>query len=281
MSAKHSNWNDVLLTMMAATVFFTGAAVTADDFQFFGKGIDYWNDVAPAPKSSISTAKKSEKALPSGDDAGISAGDRTKGAPSLGGAFPWHQYLDPKNKEFFKEGDYTPPEPFMEIVRDPSDANLKMWFEYISKKNELSGKLQSRMQEYLSKNSAGVPAEQQEKLISRVNALPKAAPASHRYRFRLYFDSQCPHCKRMLGTMAELQGRGYLVEAKQVDHNTDALAGISIPVEQASQSEIQTKDIQSVPVLLVGDLKRKVVYRMNGYQTTAQVLTALPKEDGP
>ncbi len=55
---------------------------------------------------------------------------------------------------------------------------------------------------------------------------------------------------------------------------------LPIPFEQAKPGELQEKDIKSVPVLLVGDLTKKVVYRINGYQTTSQVLAALPKEDG-
>ena len=37
--------------------------------------------------------------------------------------------------EFFKEGDYSPPEPFMELARNPTDENIRMWFQYLDKKN--------------------------------------------------------------------------------------------------------------------------------------------------
>ena len=134
-------------------------------------------------------------------------------------------------------------------------------------------------QEYLAKNGPAIPAQEKERVAIQLAHLPKTATNAKRFRFRLYFDSHCPHCKRMLGTMADLQTRGYFVEARQVDKDTRDLAGIAIPVEQAQASEMKEMDIQSVPVLLVGDLAKKVVYRINGYQTTAQVLAALPRED--
>lgn len=260
----------------------------ADEFKYFGGEIDYWNDHAPDPKPVMNRTKPpyNEAGAASGSKSGdktppgAAAGDRTKGGSFSGGAFPWHQYLDPKNKEFFKEGDYTPPEPFMEIVRNPSDSNLKMWFEYIGKKNELSGRLAARMQEYLGKNTAAIPAESRERVSAKIASLPRSASNAQRFRFRLYFDSHCPHCKRMFETMADLQTRGYFVEARQVDRDARAVAGLPIASEQASPSELQSKDIKSVPVLLVGDLNKKVVYRINGYQTTQQVIAALPKEDG-
>jgi len=278
MSVKSSSWNNALL------VFSLLSAVTAktEEVHYFEQGIDFWNDSRPAPKikpTGVSASPPASASGKVGTPTDVVAGE-TKGGSLSGGAFPWHQYLDPKNKEFFKEGDYTPPEPFMEIVRNPTDSNLKMWFDYIAKKNELSSRLSARMQEYLSKNGMTVPAVEKERITTRLTNLPKSAPDAKRFRFRLYFDSHCPHCKRMLGTMTELQTHGYFVEALQVDQDNHALTGITIPVEQVSVSEMKDKNIQSVPVLLVGDLAKKAVYRINGYQSTAQVLSALPKEDG-
>jgi glutaredoxin len=197
----------------------------------------------------------------------------------MGSAFPWHQYLDPKNKEFFKEGDYTPPEPFMELVRNPSDQNLKMWFHYIERKNELSARLQARMQEYLAKNGASVPAEGRDVMMKRVAALPKSPPDSKRFVFRMYFDSKCPHCKRMFETLSELQRIGFYVDARQVDSDPKGLQGLPVPAKRAEEAEIKSQKITGVPLLLAGDLKTKTAYRIQGYQTVSQVLGALPKEE--
>jgi glutaredoxin len=263
MFPKSSNLNRPLAVLLGICLW-SLASAQADEVQYFNHGIDFWHDSVPDPKAKPAGVSPPPspsvlgKQTPTQDAA---AGDQTKGGSLSGGAFPWHQYLDPKNKEFFKEGDYTPPEPFMEIVRNPTDANLKMWFDYISKKNELSSRLEARMQEYLAKNGPAIPAQEKERVATQLAHLPKTAPNAKRFRFRLYFDSHCPHCKRMLGTMADLQTRGYFVEARQVDKDTRDLAGIAIPVEQAQAAEMKEKEIQSVPVLLVGDLAKKVVYR--------------------
>ena len=60
-------------------------------------------------------------------------------------SFKWSNYLDPKNDEFFKEGSYTPPKPFMELARNPSDKNIGNWIAYNKKKNALNQRLQLRM----------------------------------------------------------------------------------------------------------------------------------------
>ncbi len=163
----------------------------------------------------------------------------------------------------------------MEVVRNPSDANLKNWFAYMNKKNELTQKLQERMNEYLAKNAPSVEPTAQATLKQRLAALPVAAPDTQRFRFRLYFDSHCPHCKHMFQTLYDLQKNGYFVEARQVDSDPRGLEGLGVPVARVAPGEVQAKDIQSVPVLLIGDLKKKEVYRLTGYQSTANVLAAL------
>ena len=62
--------------------------------------------------------------------------------------FAWNKYLSPSNDEFFKEGDYTPPAPFMEIARNPSDENIENWFRYLETKNELLRNLQEKLTQY-------------------------------------------------------------------------------------------------------------------------------------
>ena len=131
MFLKSSNLNNPLVALFWLCLL-SPASAQSDEVQYFQRGIDFWHDSVPDPKAKPAGAPPSSspplvgKQSPTQDAA---AGDQTKGGSLSGGAFPWHQYLDPKNKEFFKEGDYTPPEPFMEIVRNPTDANLKRWFD--------------------------------------------------------------------------------------------------------------------------------------------------------
>jgi hypothetical protein len=247
------------------------AAADSDGFNYFSNGIDFWSNQKP-------TSDKSNTQSTSKGDKSVSTKPEPDSTYAPAGKFPWSKYLDPNHKEFFKEGDYTPPEPFMEIVRNPTDENLKQWFAYIQKKNELSVQLNHRMQEYLGKSTGNnVETPQKEQLIARASSLPRNAPDADRFRFRLYFDSKCPHCKRMMGTLSALRAQGYFVEAHQVDNDPEGLKGLPIPAERAAPGEIEAKTIKSVPLLLIGDLKSKTVYRITGFQTVDDVLKSLPQ----
>jgi len=73
----------------------------------------------------------------------------------------------------------------MELVRNPSDDNMKMWFSYVDKKNELAAKLQERMTEYLSSHGAAVPPEQKKVTVALKTS---NEPIDHkRYRLRNVF----------------------------------------------------------------------------------------------
>lgn len=242
-------WHSLFLVALVVVDY-----ARAEQFQYFDKGIEYWHEPGPA-------AATTSKETPAGQS-----------------RFPWDKYLNPVNKEFFKEGDYTPPEPFMEIVRNPSDENLKMWFAYVEKKNELASTLELKMREYLAKNGNPVVAVDTERMMRKVKLEAPTNIDIKQFRFRLYFSSQCPHCQRMFATMRELQEKGFFVEARQVDKNPKGVVPLPFPTQMATQDEISRKDIQSVPVLLIGDLKKKLVYRLTGYQSTADVLGVLAQK---
>jgi glutaredoxin len=119
-----------------------------------------------------------------------------------------------------------------------------------------------------------VPEERKE-LIESSKGLSVIPSDFSRFRFRMYFESSCPHCKRMMETMKELQDSGYYVEIRQIDQNPKVASLLPFPVEQATPQELKEKDVTSWPVLFVGDLKKKVTYRLNGYLSTQDVLSAI------
>ena len=260
---KQFQWNNsqkaALLIILGWS--FQAFAMTDVQFGYFGSKIEYWHDASEKKTASIPPSKNPAK--PQDENT------------STNGPFPWKTYLDPKNEEFFKEGDYTPPEPFMEIVRNPTDENLKLWFAYIDKKNELAHRLQEKMRDYLEKNQVSLGEAGRATLNAKVASLPQTEAIAKRYRFRMYFDSHCPHCRKMFGTLLDLQAKGFYVEAKQVDSDPRGLEGLGLPTSRASADEIKQKDIQSVPVLLIGDLETKTVYRLTGYQTVSDIFSAL------
>ena len=257
-----------------------GAA--ASDFTYFqSQDLNFW-------KESVNTAEGrttpgNPKPSPDGKIPQVTASS----------AFPWQKYMDPKNEEFFKEGDYTPPAPFMEIARNPSDSNIENWFHYLETKNLLLHRLQDRLTAYTvshprtaSQDLAAMPPEmaravdQAPPVLTRASARLGDAPPpridAKRFRMRLYFDSHCPHCEHMLATtIRELSKLGYWIELRQVDRDEAARARIPFPVSPASSEELKQYGVESVPVLLVGDLKAKSFFKMQGYQTTQTVLDAL------
>jgi len=265
MSSMHLKLiSSILLTLGHFTATSFGS-----DFEYFSKGVDFWNETTQKPQPSATKADSEKK---------VEKPEALKGEMADKEAFPWPTYLDPKNKEFFREGDYTPPEPFMELVRNPSDENLKMWFSYVDRKNELAGKLQERMTEYLAKHGTSVPPEQ--KKVTAALKVSTQPIDPRRYRLRMYFNTSCPHCQKMFLTLADLQAQGFFVEARQLDRNGQVNSKLPFPSELASPDEIAQKNIQSVPLLLIGDLKRKLVYRLSGFQPADAVLNAIRQQDG-
>lgn len=234
-------------------------------FNYFDKGIDYFRKPSAEQKKEILPVQTPLPNIVQGADQKEPASTKQT----------WKELMDPSNDEFFKEGDYTPPEAFMKIARDPSDSNLQNWFKYIALKNTLSDRLEKRMTEYIQKNP-GLSPESKTAMAETVERLPDPpVPDHNRYRFRLYVDSNCPHCKRMLGTMETLQHQGFMVELKQVDNGNLQSLAPTFPITKASPNELSAKDINAVPVLFVADLKNKVVFRIGGYQTVETIFNAI------
>lgn len=207
----------------------------ADGIKYFDSKINYWGEPVPTTLESVQPESKVE------------------------GAFPWKAYLDPKNKEFFKEGDYTPPEPFMEIARNPTDENLKNWFKFMETKNEVARRLDQRMREYLGKNAATGPMPQ------AVMVAPKQEPSAPiainpvRFKVRMYFESTCPHCERMFGVLKKLSDDGFQVEALQIDKGALSPEKQVVPVSQAEKADLKKHNVTGVPHILIADTKRKAL----------------------
>lgn len=217
----------------------------AAEINFFESEINFWGD-----SKKIETSPKKETDKKSADS-----------------KFQWKEYLDPKNKEFFKEGDYTPPEPFMEVARNPSNENIKNWFELMRKKNEIQTRLQKRMAEYMAlQQKDSVITESSKKIAVKVNKEAKEVDSS-RFRIRMFFDSQCPHCKKMFQTLERLQQEGFAVEALQVDSKRFDASITTIQIIKATADDLQKHKIESVPFVLVADVKNKIILPpITGYQ---------------
>ena len=230
----------------------------AYSFDYFSDSIDYWQakQTVKEPKKPEPKAQPKEQPVP----------------PKVG--FDWSEHLDPKNDKFFKEGDHTPPEPFMELARNPSDENIKRWFAMIELKNQMMERMHISMANYLQKNQMKLNTEEKDLIAQNTQRLAPQNIDVKRFRFRLYFESSCPHCHNMMATMKDLQDLGYYGELRQVDKNKPNFP-LPFPAAQACPEELKARDITSWPVLFVADTSKKLIYRINGYQTTEQVLQIL------
>lgn len=246
-----------MVILKAVLFLFLSSYAQAEKLEYFDSKIDFWGETAgakDAPKTSEIPAEKQD------------------------GKFPWKTFLDPKNKEFFKEGDYTPPEPFMEVARNPTDDNIKQWFELMKKKNDLQTKLQERMAEYMAKNGeVKVPPN----VATPVPVSPKAKEQNvvldpSRFRLRMYFESTCPHCRRMFQVLKKLQDGGFHVEALQVDSGPVPETEKIVPISNADPSDLKKHGIKGVPFLLIADTKRKALLpAIEGYHDFDEILRLL------
>ncbi len=256
----------IIIVLVSAAM---GEKSFGDGIQYFDTAINYWE----SEKIEATKTAKDKKLTP--DIQKKIVVKEPEANPKDAVAFPWNNYLDPKQDAFFKEGDYMPPEPFMELARNPSDGNIKMWFSYIEKKNQVAERLAKRMEEYAAANSATFSKEAKEKLTHRIQNIPVPDDDFKRFRFRLYFDSTCPHCKKMFGTLNDLQDRGYFVEARQIDRGPLGDLHALVPIYPADPTDVKKLAIMSVPLLLIGDAQRGKVYRQSGFMTSDNVLAEI------
>lgn len=266
----------MMIIVAVCSVFQIKTARCDEEFQFFeNQEMDYWNS---------STSIKQPAQKPHFNIAGNISRNVTANTPeSTSSKFPWSKYLDPRHDEFFKEGNYTPPAPFMEIARNPSDENIANWFHYLELKNEITHRLQARLVTYSGGQSPRGDAllfESRSSEQATHSTAPAPAPEvdAKKFRLRLYFDSKCPHCQHMLSTMSELSKYGFWVEFRQIDGDVSARGKIPFPVESATPKELKQYQISGVPVLLVGNLKNGTFFKIQGYQSTESVLQALRAE---
>ena len=222
---------------------------TFASFDYFESKIDFWEDLNQEhPKK---PEKRPKEDLATGQ---VNKSQDKKSQQKK--SFDWDAYLDPENDEFFKEGDYLPPAPFMEVARRPTDENIRLWFQYLEQKNQLSQRLQKKLAQF---------AQPQEEAPSRVD--PKD------WRIVYYFDSRCQFCNKMFSTIYDLQSQGFFVEARQVDDQP--VLGLKIVFDRASRAELLDLNIDAVPVLLAEHRRTGTKKRFQGFQTTQTILEKL------
>ena len=118
-------------------IFYTFVPQEILAFKYFDKSIDYWN----IKKSE--TDNKEDKSSPTKRRGTSRSHSKDRSKRSIREdqkeKFDWEPYLNPQSpkdlEELFREGDYTPPKPLLELANNPTDENIKNWFRLIEKRN--------------------------------------------------------------------------------------------------------------------------------------------------
>lgn len=189
------------------------------------------------------------------------AGPRPDGASKK--KFDWSSHLDVEKDEFFKEGDYIPPAPFMEALRRPTPENILLFEKWQQTKNLLLERYETARRRYLGKTILAAETPQR--------AVPDESANLEKLRFVFYFDAACPSCKAMFATINQMIEGGIYVEAVRVDKGKDGVSGLSVPWTYVQAKEIEANNLKAVPFLMAFDDKAKKVYRITGRKTIREI----------
>jgi hypothetical protein len=176
--------------------------------------------------------------------------------------FQWKTFLNPEKDEFFKEGDYTPPAPFMEVMRRPTPENILLFEKWQQTKNLLLERYEGERTRVLGGKAPSIAGASQ---------APQVKADLARFRFIFYFDGNCPHCKAMFQTINQMLERGIYVEAVRIDQGQDQIRGLNIPWTFAKPNEVKANAVTAVPLLMAFDERSKKVFRLTGKKSMDEI----------
>lgn len=204
--------------------------------EYFDQNIEYFKDQTKAIETKKNLEKKEKK-------------------------FDWNTHLDKKNDEFFKEGDYIPPAPFLEAMRRPTKKNILLFEKWHEKKNFLLKRFNEKRAEVL-----GRPVVSEEKSTDKEISLDLK-----KYTFIFYFDSMCSSCRGMFEVVNDMVTQGIFIEAVRVDSLETVVQGLSIPWTRASKKEIEQTKITAVPMLLAFEKETKRAFKIVGKKSVYEI----------
>lgn len=182
--------------------------------------------------------------------------------------FNWNDQLDVEKDQFFKEGDYTPPAPFVEALRRPTKENILNFEKWQAMRNMLLQRYETARAQYVREN--GVSTSKSPVATSDVNEAD-----IEKYRYVFYFESTCPSCHAMFQTINEMAQRGVYIEAVRLDKTENEVKGLDLPWSFAKPEELKKLNLKAVPVLVAIDDKTKKAYQMTGRKSIKQILQVI------
>lgn len=207
--------------------------------EFFDKQIEYFKD-----ESKTSTPKITRSS------------DQTK-------TFKWSTYLNEKNDEFFREGDYIPPAPFLEAMRNPTKSNILLFEKWHEKKNFLLNRFNEKRAQVLGKQ---IPTD-----TVNDSKATDITPLLKNFSFIFYFDSMCSSCRGMFEVVNEIAHLGIYIEAVRVDSLETDVQVLGIPWQRASKKEMEQAKISAVPLLIAFDKKSKKAFKIVGKKSIYEI----------
>lgn len=227
-----------------------GFSANADSFSFFNEGINYW------PEEDKEAPKKKE--IPDSQRK-----DKKKN-------FDWDKYMDPESDEFFKEGNYIPPAPFMEFYRRPTKENAQKWDAYLKKRNFIHKRALLAAQRYL--DAPGFQSKPNEiKPLSSIGEEEISKVFKNKWVV-FYFDKNCSFCKQMYPAINKLAFSGVQVQAVRLDSEGGPISGLRIPWEKAKPGEAEKMKISVTPTTLVISDQTKKVKKVTGVRSVEDIL---------
>lgn len=224
----------------------------AEGLKYFENEINYWS--SKEKSESIKSSKKIET--------------------SKKQDFEWDKYLNPENDEFFKEGNYIPPAPFMEVYRRPTKKNVLMWDAYIKKRNLVHTRAMDKMKLYLGNVDKSLDPQKEKSKFVRDESVRKSFKGKY---VVFYFDSSCPSCKAMYPEVNRLVQIGVMVEAVRLDSGNDVVPGLALPWQKIKPGEQEKLKIKAWPLTLIVDEKQKRVARVTGVKTVEELRDLVKK----
>ena len=217
----------------------------------FDSGISYFSS---SDKSQESKSPVPEEKKPSNDSK----------------KFDWNKYLDTEKDEFFKEGDYIPPAPFMEALRRPTKENILLFEKWKQTKNLLLQRYEKARSQWVDGSVRSIPSNVKAVETSETEVLSK-------FKFSFYFDAKCPSCHAMFSTINQMAEKGVYVEAVRVDAGSEPVRGLLLPWSRMTPEESKKVKLKAVPFLMAFDDGTKRVYQITGHKTITQLASTLER----
>ncbi|MBY0316362.1 MAG: thioredoxin family protein [Bdellovibrionales bacterium] len=221
--------------------------------QFFDRPIQYFDEVNTEKKEIQSITKEAPKAAESK-------------------SFEWNNHLDENKDEFFREGDYIPPAPFLEVVRRPTAKNILLFEKWKEKKNQLLKRYNEKRVAVLGLKGLSVPSLEPMKASSE-----GVYEKLKEYQMVFYFDSKCPSCKGMYQVVNQLADNGVYIEAVRLDSGANLIEGLRIPWSVASAKEMSVLKISAVPMLMIFEDRTKQAFKVIGKKSAEEILSMIQR----